>query len=554
MFFNYEKPAKLASLHFNLSNVSESAFNNFGTINATLVDNTLGESSSLPITLGSTVDVNNLPANHVYSVSLPGIADAYSGVVYSKLSQGNLTPNNQTVNLAYAKNTDAKYTSTFTLQGSGGSDVPSGQVVSFGTNVIDGNSDYVYTRNEPLTNNHVYQFLTPETVAITINPPVNYTVDYTPRVISKDSHDVVVTYAKSTPPVYTTVNATYWSAWGNNTSYDVPGGAFNSVVVDMPNIDKSYNVIITAFIVTKNNGEYMLATYDPSSQTPTAFYTDAQIQDFVARTKAQGRKVIVAVGGQYFNLKMSNQTDEQLFVTQIETIIDKYGFDGLDLDLEGVAADPKTINTTLLGEAVKTIISNYRNKGDDFWLTMAPEWVYIIPVGYGCGQWGTHSYYNSFYVDLVKNIGIDNVTYIWTQTYNQGEAQGICDNTGNKISPLQGMDNFVADLAWAATTDAGHIANNQGVNSATQMPLIPANKFVIGMPAAIGAAGGVDKYYLSPLQISNAWTIMKNNGINAGGFMNWAADWDATPHAISSLNYSHEAWETGRAVANVIHK
>ena len=200
------------------------------------------------------------------------------------------------------------------------------------------------------------------------------------------------------------------------------------------------------------------------------------------------------------------------------------------------------------------VVNNYRSKGKDFWLTMAPEWGYIIPYSYGCGQWGSHSYQNDFYTKLTRNIGVSNFNYIWPQAYNQGSANGVCNPTKDKITPTAGMDQFVSSLAWAATTEAGHAINNQGIAAENQMPLIPASKFAIGIPAAIGAAGEIKLYYLSPDLIKSSWALMSSYGVYPAGFMNWAADWDATPHSVSSLNYTHSAWETGRAVNQVLSK
>ncbi|MCF7889422.1 MAG: cadherin-like domain-containing protein, partial [Victivallales bacterium] len=341
------------------------------------------------------------------------------------------------------------------------------------------------------------------------------------------------------------VNATYWCIWGGNTSYNVDGKQIKSKPVEMDKIDPSYNVIITAFIVTDTDGNYTLAFKDPGSTAPST-YTPEQVKSFIEKTKAQGRKVIVSLGGQFFDMKMSSNEDVDFFVSQAEKIIDEYGFEGIDLDLEHNSLS--TINPELLSKAVKEVINHYRNQGKDFWLTAAPEWGYIIPYTYGSGKWASHSMEGVFFKKLISDIGIDNFNYIWPQTYNQGPANGITGADGSKVSPANGMDNFLAAMSWGISTNKGYKANgSKGV-------FIPADKLCLGIPATEGAAGGKMSYIATPELIKSTWDKMTAQNSPVSGFMNWSVDWDAMNIADGDLSpgYSHPKWATGRAVADVI--
>lgn len=347
------------------------------------------------------------------------------------------------------------------------------------------------------------------------------------------------------------INSTYWSAWGSNTSYNVGGRQITSNPVDMDRIEPCYNVIIVAFIVTDNDGNYVLSLKDPGSQGEP-YYSEERIKDMVEKTKAQNRKVIVSLGGQYFNLKMKTEDDVAAFVLQTKEIVDKYGFEGIDLDLETDSLG--SIDPVLMGKAVMEVVDSYRKSGVDFWLTAAPEWCYIVPYMYGSGQWASHSLAGEFYVKLGKAVGIDNFSYIWPQLYNQGPANGVAgpqkDSGGwaTKVVPTDGMDKFISAFAWAASSEEGFEANGEiGL-------FVPAEKLVMGIPATEGAAGGEMTYIATPELILSGWEMMKENEDHIAGFMNWSVDWDALNIKDGDLSpgYSHAPWATGLAVSRAL--
>ncbi len=350
------------------------------------------------------------------------------------------------------------------------------------------------------------------------------------------------------PPVVTSdkINATYWSLWGGNTSYNIGGKQIVSNAVDLDKIDSSYNMLIVAFIITDANGNLYLA-YDmnnPANQQ--GLYNPEQVKKFITNAKAQGKKVIVSLGGEKFHLSLKTEAQKQLFITQAKNIINEYGFDGLDLDLE---AGSFTSDPALLGQAVSQIVNDYRSSGKTFALTAAPEWCYIVPFAYGTGQWATHSLAGEFYISLIKTIGVDKFTYIWPQTYNQGPSNGVTGKDNLKVSPADGMDKFLAAMTWAATTAEGFTANGSiGLQ-------IPPSKFALGIPATEGAAGGEMAYIATPALISSAVSLIKSQGAGFAGFMNWSVDWDALNITNGQLTagYTHTPWETGRAAASALN-
>ena len=352
------------------------------------------------------------------------------------------------------------------------------------------------------------------------------------------------------------INATYWSIWGGNTSYDVGGKKAVSNAVEMDKIDPSYNVIIAAFIITDSEGNYTLAFKDPGSSEPAAF-TTKQVKSFIKKTKAQGRKVIVSIGGQYFHLNVTNEEQKNIFAEQVEKIVDEYGFEGIDIDFEKSVFSGDS-SPQLTAQAVKEVVNHYRSQGKDFWLTAAPEWPYITPYSYGGLE-------NKWFKEFIEDVNIDNFNYIFVQAYNQNSNGVLPINSSyptsgyNRVNPVVGMENFLPALVWNLTTEDGNNKNNnQGI-------LIPSDKLVIGIPATEGAAGShegatdnADKgmaYTMTPEMINHAVENLEKYNLGYAGFMSWAADWDALQINKGDLgaDYSHTSWETGIAIAKALN-
>lgn len=552
--FKYSEPVATSNVVFSLAGISDlSKFAGISSIEAVVTSQTSGKVYRISIPLSGSVNLNGLPANDTYTISTQSLANPQENIFYKGISLNGVKFGtgsvNNVVNLAKIDtNINKPHVLTFNINGlDSGVSVPLALADNGDTNP----DFYVYTKSSVTNGSKLY--VLDSTISLDVTTPTGYSIGAYEKVINNltDSRTITLNFTKVQPLPNNKINATYWALWGNNTSYNLSGGSYPSVPVDAPNIDMSYNVIISSFIVTNSKGEYVLATNDPGKETSPHYYNDQQIIDQINQVKAQKRKIIVSLGGEHFTLQMKTPADKANFVTQVEKIIDKYGFEGIDLDLEAgaVTQDPQ-----LLASAVLEVVNHYRAQGQDFWLTMAPEWLYVVPARWGCGQWGSGDYNKPFYIDLIKALGVDNINYIWPQTYNQGGGNGVCDNNQTKITPANGMDKFVAAMTWAATTESGFKVNTNGVNGPL-MPIIPANKFVLGVPATIGAAGGEMLYVMTPSLIASSWSIMQNNyGITAGGFMNWAADWDATPYLNSSYSFSHGAWETGRAISQVINK
>jgi chitinase len=114
----------------------------------------------------------------------------------------------------------------------------------------------------------------------------------------------------------------YWQNWVGSPQ-----------TVRLANVPNEYDVIDVSFAVPSPPGSAsMQFSPDPgiySSQS--AFIADVQAK------QAQGKKVLISIGGASAPVQLQSAADVQTFVTSMLQIVNTYGFDGIDLDLEGAS-------------------------------------------------------------------------------------------------------------------------------------------------------------------------------------------------------------------------
>jgi chitinase len=115
--------------------------------------------------------------------------------------------------------------------------------------------------------------------------------------------------------------------------------------------------------------------------------------------QSKDKKVIVSLGGQSFRADWAS-----FDISQIKKIIDDYGFDGLDLDLESISI-PSGDYISIISQEIVSLVTEYRNT-KYFMLTCAPEWPYIVPYTYGSGQWASYAFANENYYNFIREVGI----------------------------------------------------------------------------------------------------------------------------------------------------
>ena len=301
----------------------------------------------------------------------------------------------------------------------------------------------------------------------------------------------------------------YWHNWNDG----------NAPYLELAQVDPRYSVVEVSFAVPAVGSTYDMV-FAPAETAPATFLAD------VAALQAQGRKVLISIGGANATVHLDSDAERDQFVSSLLAILDTYGFDGLDIDLEGASvaisggtiANPVDARIIRLIDAVNTIADTFENThGVPMMLTMAPETAYVQGgmSSFG-GIWGA-------YLPLIDALR-SRLDILQVQLYNSGSMYGI-----DGATYTQGTADFIVSqteaLLQGFSTAGGYFA-----------PL-PPEKVAIGLPACPLAAGGG---YVPPAVLEQAVDYLHGFGPQPGsyqrvgtyptlrGLMTWSINWDAT--------------------------
>ncbi|MGW4893952.1 chitinase [Kitasatospora sp. NPDC004240] len=271
----------------------------------------------------------------------------------------------------------------------------------------------------------------------------------------------------------------YWQNFDN--------GATVQRIKDVP---AAYDIIAVSFAETTTSPGALAFALDGTLSSRLGGYTEAQFKADIAAKRAAGKKVILSVGGQNGTVQVNSATSAANFANSAWSLMQTYGFDGVDIDLEN------GINATYMGQALHSLAAK---AGKGFVLTMAPQTIDMQSTGME-------------YFKLALNVK-DILTIVNMQYYNSGAMLG-CD--GQVYS--QGSVNFLTALACIQLKGG-----------------LRPDQVGLGVPASTSAAGGG---YVSPSVVNSALDCLAT-GTNCGSFkpdtkwpgiggaMTWSTNWDA---------------------------
>ncbi|MFT5725508.1 MAG: chitinase [Bacteroidia bacterium] len=303
--------------------------------------------------------------------------------------------------------------------------------------------------------------------------------------------------------------------------------------IQLDQVDSRYNVIDVAFAVPQFGTDYKME-FIPDQVSKATFIS--QIQTL----QTQGRKVIISIGGATASISLGNQKERDTFIVSMTNIIDTYGFDGIDIDLEGssLAVSGGTIASPVdqpiinLIYAIKQIMSNYyATNNHRLILTMAPETAFVQggQSAYA-GIWGA-------YLPVIDALR-DSLEILHVQLYNSGSMFGI----DGKIYK-QGTADFIVAMCEAVI---------KGYNTAGGMFTgLPASKVAVGLPACSKAAGGG---FTDTATVKAAIEYLRGAGPQPGsyalsnasgyprlrGMMTWSVNWDAAASCSSDYAENYQ--------------
>ncbi|MFJ3137372.1 chitinase [Streptomyces sp. NPDC086843] len=269
----------------------------------------------------------------------------------------------------------------------------------------------------------------------------------------------------------------YWQNFNN--------GAAVQRISDVPS---QYDIIAVAF--ADATGTPGAVTFNLDSAGLNGYTVD-QFKADVRAKQAAGKKVIISVGGEKGTVSVNDPASAANFANSVYALMQEYGFDGVDIDLEN------GLNATYMTQALRSLSAK---AGPSMILTMAPQTIDM--------QSTSGSYFRTAL--NVKDI----LTVVNMQYYNSGSMLG-CD--GKVYS--QGTVDFLTALACIQLENG-----------------LDPSQVGLGLPASTRGAGSG---YVAP-SVVNAALDCLTRGTGCGSFkpsktypglrgaMTWSTNWDAT--------------------------
>ncbi|MCP4520195.1 MAG: T9SS type A sorting domain-containing protein [Cytophagales bacterium] len=281
----------------------------------------------------------------------------------------------------------------------------------------------------------------------------------------------------------------YWENWKGNR------------FVALKNIDPRYNVINIAFATPKKGTDYDIELVLPYG------YTEAVYKSEIEGLQKQGKKVLISIGGQNHHVILDTEEEKKTFVSSVNALVDKWGFDGVDIDLEGKSLEFSNINIQnpqdpkqiYLISAIKEILANHKEKhGKKLLLTMAPETIYVQAA---LSKWAGK--YRGAYLPIIEALK-DDIDMLNVQLYNSGSMFGLDGASGGEFK--QSTTDFIVAMTEAVIKGfkaTGNIGTFSG---------IPASKVGVGLPGCEGWG------YTSPKNVEKAIAYLRGKGSKSGRY------------------------------------
>lgn len=270
-------------------------------------------------------------------------------------------------------------------------------------------------------------------------------------------------------------------------------------------VPQGYNVVSVSFMKVMDGQSGNIPTFKPYNVSDEAFRAE------VAELNAQGRAVLISLGGADAHIEL-HKGQEKALADEIIRLVETYGFDGLDIDLEQTAITAAD-NSTVIPAALKIVRAHYKQQGKHFIISMAPEFPYL--------QANRSVNYKAY----LQNLGGE-YDFIAPQYYNQA-GDGVNMSTPEEVADA-GSWWLPQDVNGGSTARQKEMflfyLTDSLANGSRGYVKIPASKLVIGLPSSADAAGS--GYVKDAQSVYNALARLEATHQPIKGLMTWSVNWD----------------------------
>lgn len=283
----------------------------------------------------------------------------------------------------------------------------------------------------------------------------------------------------------------YQSSWGTN--------------IRLKDVNSNYNVICLSFLEA-NGGD---GNYLNNVVGNLNFYArdNAFLLADIPVVQAQGRKVLMSIGGANGSFKLNSAADVTTFVNKVKAVIETYKVDGIDIDLEhnqylnqsGTISNPSAHITNLISGLNQLLTWYQTTYSKKMILTLVPETAYVTG---GLSQYQTDTY-GVAYLPIIEALRND-IDLLMVQLYNAGENTGL-----NGVNYTNGTADYIVSQT-EAIIKGFTCKSSRGTYSG-----LPASKVVVTLPAQAGSAGSG---YAAPAVVKSAVNYLLGVSARPGSY------------------------------------
>ncbi|MDR2868339.1 MAG: hypothetical protein LBV46_02220 [Bacteroidales bacterium] len=302
----------------------------------------------------------------------------------------------------------------------------------------------------------------------------------------------------------------YWHNWKSPKAGNIP---FNA-------IDERYDIIMVAFTMPKDTSMVM-------QFTPFGMQED-EFRKYIAAYQDNGKKVLLSVGGATSSLDLTTEGRKANFINSIVTLLLKYEFDGIDINIEhgesilnkgGTIRHPENMAQLYLIGAIREIMSTYSDLFHRrMLLTLAPETAYV--------QGGQSAYKHIWggYLPILDALR-DSIFMVQVQLYNSGTMLDL-NGTVRTVGTPEFVVSMTEALLSGFQTKGGFF---KGFHEQQVAITLPACKSAAGSgfidPTILSAC---IKYLTGLGKQVGTYKLKKRGGYpQIGGLTVWSINWEA---------------------------
>ncbi len=286
--------------------------------------------------------------------------------------------------------------------------------------------------------------------------------------------------------------------------------------IELNQMSKDWDIIDIAFADNdrNSNGTVHFNLYNGDIHSSCAPIDPIQFKQDIRDLQAQGKVFVLSLGGAEGTITLNTDSDEAAFVASLTAIIQEWGFDGLDIDLE--SGSNLLHGSEIQARLPRALRKIEANIGGDMYLTMAPEHPYVQGgmIAYS-GIWGA-------YIPVIDQLR-DTLDLLHVQLYNNG---GLANPYMTGAAPEGSVDMMVASVKM--------LIEGFELADGSQFAPLRDDQVAIGLPSGPSSANSgqapianIEDALDCVTSLQRCSTVVPTApSPNFGGVMTWSINWD----------------------------